>query len=240
MPSLTNYISEALKKGYSKNEIKNILLDKGYSQKEINSALNEMGPKKIELKESEIGYIDKIKLLFSSPGGFFSSIREPRIKDSLLLFIYVGLIVTFLSIGIGYLFSAFSFRSLGIMGIFSGGSGIFSSIYLLFFFIFMIVGLFIYTGIMHFTINLMGGSGRYSDTFNACTYSLIPFLLISIIPIIGLISIIYSIILMTIGLANYHGVSKMKAAITALLPILIVGVIFVFFIIYLLSNLLRS
>ena len=103
----------------------------------------------------------------------------------------------------------------------------------------MIVALFIYTGIIHFIIKLMGGSGRYSDTFNAGTYSLIPFIIISIIPIIGFISIIYSIVLMTIGLAEYHGISKTKACITALLPVLVVVIIFVLFIFYFLSNLLR-
>jgi len=234
MSSLIDYISEALRRGYSKKELNLILLDKGYSQKEIGSAFKELEPKQeIEVRDSKINYLDKIKLIFSSPNNFFSSIREPGIKDSFLLFLYAGLIAAALGIGLSYLFSAFSFGSLGLLGMTGFGYRMYSSIFSFVLLGAVLASLFIYTGVVHFTARLMGGKGNYTDTFNACAYGLIPFLIITIIPLIGVVSIIYSIVLMTIGLEKYHGIPKAKAAISVILPFAVIIILLIVLIFYL-------
>ena len=78
-----------------------------------------------------------------------------------------------------------------------------------------------YAGISNLVIKGLGWEGDYVDTYNACTYSFIPTLIISAIPYVGWLSIIYSIILMGFGLSAYHKITNGKATIAALVPIII-------------------
>src|SRR3972149_4704495 len=183
MPKLSDYVVDALKRGYDKKELIELLTKKGYSRKEIDSALEELEPKSnVEIKESEIGYMQKVGLIFSNPNRFFSEIREHGIKDSLLLFLFTGLVMVVISyafLPIGFFGGSSIFNIFGGLGLFEFG---YASLFLGI--IFKIIALFIYSGIVHGIIKMMGASGIYNDTFNACAYSLIPLLIISVIPLI--------------------------------------------------------
>ncbi len=230
---LKEIIERALDKGISKSEIVEELLDKGYKKNEIDEAF---GVKKVvrgtRRVNNEIGFFDKIKLLFSSPISFFQLVREGTIKHALLMYIFIGPIFTFLggvllySIGIFY----------GISSSFYYGFSLFYP-----FVAFGIsVGLtFAYAGISHLVIRGLGGEGDYVDTYNACTYSVIPALIITAIPYIGWLSIIYSIVLMTFGLSAYHNIVKGKAVIAVLVPIIIAVLLFGLLIAYFIFSIFR-
>jgi len=51
-------------------------------------------------------------------------------------------------------------------------------------------------------------------------------LILSVVPMVGFLAIIYSIILMIIGLSKVHNLSKGKAALACLLPaVLVIGLL---------------
>ena len=86
----------------------------------------------------------------------------------------------------------------------------------------------------------MKGSGSYTDTYNVIAYSLVPYAILSIVPLIGFLSFIYSIILMTIGFAKYHNISKGKAVTAAIIPLVIVLVLLIILAIFIFFSLSRS
>ncbi|MAE13665.1 hypothetical protein CMO92_03795 [Candidatus Woesearchaeota archaeon] len=77
--------------------------------------------------------------------------------------------------------------------------------------------------ISHALIIAFKGEGKYSSSYNVYTYSMIPYLIISVVPIVGFLAIIYSIILMIIGLSKVHNISKGKAALACLLPAVLIS-----------------
>ena len=173
------------------------------------------------------GFWDKIKYIFSDPNLFFEKVKsEDGIKNSLLMYAIVGVFFSIIS-------SAFSF-GLGSMIIPSGaymGLGSFGFLYPMMLGVGIIMT-FVYSGLIHVIMIAFKSEGSYKDSYNAYAYSMIPYLILSVIPMVGFFSIIYSLILMIIGTSKVHNVSKGKAALACLLPaVLVIGLIIGFVII---------
>jgi hypothetical protein len=102
-----------------------------------------------------------------------------------------------------------------------GGANLFVN--LIFGPVFIAVGLFIWSGIVHVVLMVLGGAQReFEATFRVMSYSQAASIL-QIVPICGSVAaVVYSIILEIIGLSHAHGISKGKAAAAVLLPILLV------------------
>ncbi len=233
MPSLKDFISESKKRGYSKEELIPELLKKGYSQKEITFAFNEQNnPKNIQnnlQNKKNLNFFEKIGKIFTP--SFFQEVREQSILPSFLTFLLVGVVVLILR----FLFSLIITSGYG-LGIFSIASTL-SIFFLIAILILGIASTFIYSGISHFIIYLFKGKGKFTDTYNAITYSLVPSEILSIIPLIGMFSFIYSLVLSTYGLSEYHKISKGKAFVAAFIPVLIVLIILITFAVILISSL---
>lgn len=225
MPSLKEYVEKAKRKGYSKEDLAKDLIRKGYSKEEIDEAFGTSKRKIMREIASlqDLNYMEKVKNLFVHPSDFFEGIREDKITNAFLLFLIVEVIASFLTIGAYFTFFGFISEEIRFFNLFN----LFGFSYIIFFFVSGIGATFIYAGISHLIIQITGGSGSFIDSYNVCTYSLIPFALFFIIPYIGWLSIIYSIILMTFGLSFYHDISKGKAVIAALAPIILVVIFFV-------------
>ncbi len=233
MPSVKDIINEGVKLGYSKKEIYAELSRKGYTRKEIEDAFNEKNVSKSKQKESDLDYWGKIKLIFSNPVMFFKTVREPSIKDSFLLYLGVGILASLLSYGVSMLFARSFF------GYFLG-SNPFGYAYLYMgigIFLISLVAIFAYAGIIQFVAKRFGGTGNYTDSFNACAYSAIPGRILMVIPIIGFLAFIYSIVLAVIGVSEYHNISKGKATAVVLIPIGVIIAIFVLLAIWLIFSL---
>jgi len=227
MPSLDSYIRTAFNKRYNRKEIISLLSEKGYSSKEINVAFDKLNikiPANIA-QESDINYLESVRLLFVQPKQFFSSVRPQNIGKPTIF-----LLVTFLVTAI-----VGSMIASAIGGFFGGlGSG---RPYIIPLWLIMAgIGFattFAYAGIVYLIAKWVDGKGKYTDTYNACAYSLLPALILSIIPFVGWLAFIYSIVLCIIGLSVYHKLSTGKAIIAVLAPLVIVFIVFIFFIIYL-------
>jgi hypothetical protein len=228
MVSLKGVIAQGKAEGMSKGEIESELLKKGYSRSEISAAFGS-GKRSRKVKESgKVPVFEKLKLLFSNPVGFFESVRETSIGPSLILFVIIGIIMA----GVSFVFTLFisrAFLSGGLLLLFSG-------IFFLVFFVMGVIGTFVYSGITHLVVKGLHGEQGYSKTYNAVTYSLIPYLVLAVVPYIGFLGIVYSIILMIFGLSEYHNISKGKAAIAALVPFIIFIALFFLFVIMIITS----
>ena len=231
-------ICEAKRRGFSKSDIIDELERKGYSREEIDEAFFDGGKRKAreQINREKLSDFKKVGYLFSKPSEVFSSFYEETIVRALGLYAIIAVIVSLL--GMGVLF---------ILGGFFGG-GDFGYSFFGFNFILIVIlsgisigGTFVYAGISHLVAKGVGGNGSFVDSYNVCTYSLIPCSIISfMVPYIGWLSIIYSIILMSFGLSEYHNISKGRAVIAALLPVIIVFVLFVLLFLYVVFVLLRG
>src|SRR3989338_8013662 len=178
---LREFIDIGLKKGMLRSELIDILIQKGYSKKEIDAAFGTKKDDKImRKKESGLSHMQKVGKIFSDPLGFFDEVREDSIKNSFLLYLFSLLIV----MGVGVIF-AFLF---GMM--LSGVSrfSVSSFIGFIFYPIMFVLGLaatFVYAGIVHLMMKMFNGRGSFTDSYNACTYSLIPVAIISVVPLLG-------------------------------------------------------
>ncbi len=221
-------VKEAKNKGFSKEDIVSELKRKGYSREEIDKAFFDGGKRKAreQIKGEKLSDLKKIGYLFSKPGEVFNNFYEETIVRALGLYAIIAVIVSLLGAGVLFILRGFS-------------GGVDYSFFVFDFILIVILlgisigGTFVYAGISHLVVRGLGGSGSFVDSYNVCTYSLIPCLIISlIVPYIGWLSIIYSIILMSFGLSEYHGISRGRAVIAALLPVIIVFVLFVLLFLY--------
>jgi hypothetical protein len=86
-------------------------------------------------------------------------------------------------------------------------------------FIMVPIVLFIGSGILHLCLLLVRGANEgYQATFRVVSYSSVPSLF-SVVPIVGSIASLWSIVLMVIGLREMHKTSTGKSVIAVLLPV---------------------
>jgi hypothetical protein len=86
----------------------------------------------------------------------------------------------------------------------------------------IVVSLFVWAGILHLLLLLLGGGARgYEATFRVLAYASAANL-VQIVPLCGsFIAPVYSMVLLVIGLAAAHGDSKGKTAAAVLIPLLL-------------------
>lgn len=172
-----------------------------------------------------LSFIDKVKYLFIRPGFFFDKIKsEQGIKNSALLLMTVGVLVGILNCVLRLLTAsiwdiqgvAFSFFAITGLPYYVS-----PPLMLIVWFIF----LFSASLVVHFSLRLFNGEGKYKDTFNVLSYSLIPFFILDLIPFYGFLSIIYTFVIIIVGLSKSYNFSKIRT-------ILSIFVSLIFFIIF--------
>jgi hypothetical protein len=106
---LDEIIKEALRKGFSKEEIKSILTDKGYNKKEINSAFDSLGgiQNEVNYSDGSLSYFEKLKKLFIKPTTFFEEVREKTMVNSLIFYICFLAVYFLISIAVIHRFLIF-------------------------------------------------------------------------------------------------------------------------------------
>lgn len=181
---------------------------------------------KNKIAQQNINLLDKIKYILSNPNYFFEQVKnEYGIKNSLITYISVSLFSVVVAISIDFTMS----RNVSYFWLFY-------AIVVVLSFVFS----FAYAGIMHLLAISLKGSGTYSDAYRAYAYSMLPFLVLLLIPFVGSISIIYSLILMMIGISKLYSLSKGNSAIVVLVPIIFILGLIVLTIIYLFWGVRRS
>ena len=227
--SLDDIVKAAKSRGFSEKEIIGMLTKRGYSKDNIEDSLGikkPTGNDKPVAYRGEINFIEKFKLLFSNPAGFFDIVREDSMGHSIGFFTAITAIVFSLRFLVFSMFSGL-LRGSVIGSIF--GLSIVAGIV---FFVLVFALTFVFAGIVHATVKIMHGTGGFVDSYNIVAYSLVPAIIISsFLPLIGFLSFIYSIVIMVFGISTLHKLSKGKSVFAALTPFILFFILLVLLII---------
>jgi hypothetical protein len=95
--------------------------------------------------------------------------------------------------------------------------------------LFILIGLFIWSAILHAFLWILGGAKEgFEATIRVVSYSAGSTYLFQLIPICGgLVGLIWSLVLQIIGMSRAHEISGGKAAAAVLLPLLLCCVVLV-------------
>ncbi|MCP3685526.1 MAG: hypothetical protein GY861_22990 [bacterium] len=190
-----------------------------------------------QTNEPKSGLWKRLGTLIANPNSFFDAVpAEKGIGKAFLIFVIVASVTTLISV-------IFSFMLYGIIALFGGAEVILSAIMNSFFsFLYLIGGIcmtFVSAGVLHLLVLIFRGQSGYSDTYKVYVYSMIPFLILRLIPFIGFMAIFYSLVLMIIGFSRVHKISIIKSAAVCLIPVLISIVIVTILIVLLFIGLLN-
>ncbi len=173
--------------------------------------------------------IETIKLLVTKPAEAFARARESGDYLSPILFaVIVGWVMTIIGQMWSLLFQSSWIAMLppemrdqiGPMMATGGASFLIAVILAP---VFILIGLFIWSGILHLFVMMLGAhkqsSSGFEGTFRAVSYSYVSSLA-QVIPLVGgLIALVWNIVLMVIGLVRMHRTTQGKAVGAVLLPI---------------------
>lgn len=174
-------------------------------------------------------FIEAIKLFVTSPAEAFAQTKRSGDYASPLIFaVMVGWIGIAISQIWGMLFNASMFsmfpgemgEQMGAMAATSIGAFIGTVILAP---VFVAIGLFIWAGLLHLCMMLVGGLSQSTSGFEG-TFRVVSYVTVAqfanIIPIAGgLIALVWSIILGVIGLTDLHRTTQGKATAAILIPI---------------------
>ena len=174
-------------------------------------------------------FIEAIKLFVTSPAEAFAQTKRSGDYASPLIFaVLVGWIGMAIGQLWGMLFNASMFSmfpgemgdQMGAMAATSIGAFIGTLILAP---IFVAIGLFIWSGLLHLCVMLVGGLGESTSGFEG-TFRVVSYVTVAqfanIIPVVGgLIALVWSIILGVIGLTDLHRTTQGKATAAILIPI---------------------
>jgi len=161
--------------------------------------------------------VNKAKDVLFKPAEFFKKVStEKGIKDALIFFAIVWLISMILSaliasMALGALGTAFSIATLPMQ------------------YVMGFVGLLIATVFLFIFTKILGGTGNFEQTLRVGCYVAVTGL-VSWIPIIGFVGMIWGIVLTVIGIQEIHQLTLLKAIIAVVvIPLAIVVVLGIFF-----------
>ncbi|QQG39467.1 MAG: YIP1 family protein [Candidatus Aenigmatarchaeota archaeon] len=166
-----------------------------------------------------MGYVDNVKSVLIHPSEFFSKMpvtggyAEPA-KFAAINLAIGGLlsgIVSFL--GLAAALSLFGLKGVG-AGVDSIPISVVASI------VGGLVGLFLGSGVIQVVMGFLGGKGTYEGTVRVFG-STSATQLLTWIPLVGILAGLYGIYLNVVGLAQVHGVSKLKAFAGLVIPIVV-------------------
>ena len=102
-----------------------------------------------------------------------------------------------------------------------GGAGL--VVNLIFGPVFIVMGLFLSAGIFHLALLALGGAARgFEATFRVASYSQAASIFNIIPGCGGLVGLVYTLVLLVIGLSEAHGISRGKAAAGVLIPFVLI------------------
>lgn len=179
-----------------------------------------------------MGVAEKAKMVMLHPSEFFERIRfEQGIKKS---FSYLATL-SLISLVIGILSIVFNITFISPLGLlvsilpFLGQSALLIGIMIpIGIYVLSLVGSFIGAGVVHLFVRLLGGKGKYSDTYKAVTYASTPSLLLGWIPFIGAIFGIYSFYLNLKGLSKLHLISMGRVFVAVFVVPMVLGFVISF------------
>src|SRR3989338_1312121 len=174
---------------------------------------------------SSEAYIDRLKLIFSQPRTFFENTTGEGIGPSLILFS----ITLFAAKMLGAVNSLFFLHISPIRlpyynPFYYFGRG--ESLLVIPLTIFLtLIALGIFASLMHGFAKLFHGKAGYSESMKILLYSMVPFNIISLIHLVGWLSVFYSLTLCCFGVKEAHSISTGKAVTAVILSALLITII---------------
>ena len=176
---------------------------------------------------------NKLLYMFSDPNKLFEVAKaEIGIKNALIFYTIIASCVAVIGLGI-------SFSVITLTDALAEGTKGIASTFILASLGKILLGIaitFAYAGMMHLIIRACKGKGTYQDSYKTYTYSIIPFVILKLIPFIGLLSIVYSIIIMVIGTKKIHKINTGQAVVACVIPALVMMTLFVGYFIVIFAN----
>ncbi|HLC52850.1 MAG TPA: YIP1 family protein [Candidatus Nanoarchaeia archaeon] len=173
----------------------------------------------------EMSFFGGLKNLFFHPNIFFECVKEEGLKPAFFAFLLFAVLSGLIEAVISVLSDGIYPGSLLLSLLFEGQVFGAIAVVVLLKLLFILGGSFILAGIFHLSLKLVKGQGKYQDTYKIFAYSLIPLLLIGLIPWIGLLGLVYSLVLLVIGLPKYHLIPSLRVSLTIIVTWLALSVI---------------
>ncbi|MBW3018807.1 YIP1 family protein [Candidatus Woesearchaeota archaeon] len=176
------------------------------------------------------GVFDRFKQLFSHPNEFFQEVKkEKSILGGFELFFLVSVFALLVQVVVfGILPLVLRFYNIAEFTQYIVSNAAFVIV--------SVAGLFVMSAVIHLMLKLFKGRGTYTDTFNVVAYSLVPFVLLSVIPFFGVLVIFYTIFLLVIGLMRMHNLDGYKVVFSLILPFAALMILFISLITFLMSQ----
>ena len=162
-------------------------------------------------------FIETFKGMITSPGETIRSSRSGTLGDSIIYFLLVVIIYSVLSTAIALLIGPVNPMPLSPGGDIAAAFGFIIALV-----IFGTISLLFAGAIIHICSKIVGGKGDYTATVRAFSLSETPMAAIGWIPFLGFLAPIWGLILMVMGIRDYHDISTIRAVIAVLLPAIVI------------------
>jgi len=170
-------------------------------------------------------FFEKVKGFLLEPSNTFDAIKGENLSEAIKYYaviaaVYSAIFAVLLAF-VGTLFSSMmGGRNLGmLMGAGAGAGG--AIIFFVLFMIFAIIGAFVSGAILHIFVYIVGGRKGITQTIKAVMYGSTPGLLLGWIPVVNIITAIWSIVLNILGIRQLHELTTGKAVLAVLIPFII-------------------
>ena len=163
--------------------------------------------------EGNLSIPEKIKRVLSAPSGFFPAVKNESLQPAFVYYALLSLVYTIFV----YVVNP------GTYGRFFGGLG--AVIGIPFWWIATLVLSFVFAGVIHIFVALLGGKNGFANTYKAFIYGGTPAFLFGWIPFIGILFSFWSLYLDVKGLSALQNMSTGRASAAIILPFIIITVL---------------
>lgn len=168
-------------------------------------------------------FMDRLKGFLTQPVETFQKVRDEEFMKGFFPY-YVVLLVIYAILST-IVFAALGTMALSVVPGMAGLGALGAVVLFVAAIVGGIIGLFIGGIILHIFVYLVGGRKGYMQTVKALMFAATPNFLLGWIPIISIISSIWSLILVILGIRELHQISMGKAILAVVLLIIVVVII---------------
>ena len=170
-------------------------------------------------------FFEKVKGFLLEPSKTFDAIKGENLSEAIKYYAIIAAVYSaifaLLMAFLGTLFgSIMGGRNLGmLMGAGAGAGG--AIIFFVLFIISAIIGAFVGGAILHIFVYIVGGRKGIAQTIKVIMYASTPGLLLGWIPVLNIITTIWSILLNILGIRQVHELTTGKAVLAVLIPLIL-------------------
>src|SRR3989344_5023841 len=167
----------------------------------------------------------KVKLIFRKPSDFFKLYKnEKGWQHAFVYFALLTLIGSVLSLLYG--FAIYPYLKPQIDAIFGNTGSTYTLSQVLTVaissYVTGILFSFVWGFVFKLWVKMFGGKGTFAKAYQLIIYSRTPIYLLSWVPVVNLIALIYSLVIIYKGVKQYYGLSKVRSILTVVLGLIAV------------------